>query len=127
MIFMRDYSKMSSSSLEIQNSFSAIWTGILLVLPFDTFASATAYIFFADIAHENIWGLMFFTLGLFQLLSVFADVVALRRICAALLAVLFALYVFGVLLANPYSLALSFIAPMIIGQIFAFYQARKVR
>lgn len=116
----------STRSLELQNGWSALLVGLLLLLPFDTFATAVGYRTFAAWAPEPIWGLSFLGLGTAQLAAVLVDIVVLRRIAAALLAVLFGLYVVGVAIANPISAGVAMIAPLVVGQVWAFYQARRV-
>ena len=127
MTSVRDYTKISSSGIEIQNGLSGLLTGVWLLLPVNTFSSAASYQFFAEIAPEWAWGFLFLILGAAQLISASLDQVRIRRISASLLAMLFIIYISGVLTANPYSLAIPFIIPMILGQIFSFYRARLVR
>ena len=127
MTSVRDYTKISSSGIEIQNGLSGLLTGTWLLLHVNTFASTPSYQLLADIAPEWVWGLLFLIFGITQLTSVSLDQVRMRRISSALLALLFIIYISGVFTSNPYSLAMPFIIPMILGQIFSFYRARLVR
>ena len=111
----------------MQNGLSGLLTGTWLLLPINTFASTPSYQLLADIAPEWVWGLLFLIFGITQLTSVSLDQVRMRRISSALLALLFIIYISGVFTSNPYSLAMPFIIPMILGQIFSFYRARLVR
>ena len=121
--------KLSSSTLEVQNSLSAALMGLFLLSPFQTstFASAPGYAVFLDSGiPEEGWGLLFLALGVLQLAAVWRDNVVARRIASAMLAVLFGIYVAGVAVANPVSAAIPFVLPMVAGQAWAFYRARVV-
>lgn len=117
----------STRSLELQNALAALLVGVLLLLPFDTFATASGYRVFADWAPEPVWGVSFLGLGAAQLAAVLGDAVVLRRLSAAFLAVLFAVYVVGVALANPISAGIPFVLPQVLGQVWAFWQARRIK
>lgn len=119
----------STRGLELQNAWSATLLGVLLVVPWtpSTFLSAPGYRIFLDSGiPEEVWGLVFLLLGVAQLMAVLADHVVGRRISSALLGSLFGVYVAGVAAANPVSAAIPFVLPMVVGQTWAFFQARRV-
>lgn len=121
--------QISTQALELQNGWSAALMGLFLLSPFQTstFASAPGYSVFLDSGiPEEGWGLVFLALGALQLAAAWRDNVVARRIAAALLAVLFGIYVAAVAVANPVSAAIPFVMPMVIGQGVAFYRARRV-
>lgn len=120
-------SPISTRGLEVQNSASAILVGLYLLHPAETFGSAAGYAMFRESGFsELIWGSVFLVIGTLQLCAVLQDNVIGRRVMAVSLAVLFGIYVVGFALANPLSLAIPFVLPMVLGQVWAYYQARRV-
>jgi len=119
-------SRISTRSLEFQNGWSALLVGGLFLLPPKTFSTAVGYQVFAEWAPESSWGVLFLTIGACQCLAVVFDFIVLRRISAAFLAILFSIYVIGFVLANPVSAAIPFVVPMIVGQLWAFRQSRRI-
>jgi hypothetical protein len=116
----------STRSLEFQNAWVAVLVGVYLLAPGETFGTAIGYRAFALLAPEAVWGAVFLVIGSAQLLAVLRDHVVGRRLAAGLTAVLFGAYVAGFLVSNPLSAAIPFVAPLVAGQVWAFYRARVV-
>lgn len=118
--------RVSTRSLEFQNAWVAWLVGVYLLLPGETFGTAAGYRTFALLASETVWGAAFLVIGSVQLLAVLWDHVIGRRLAAALTAVLFGGYVAGFLVSNPLSAAIPFVAPLAVGQAWAFFRSRRV-
>ena len=59
----------STRAIELQNGWSALLVGALLLYPSATFQTAASYQFFAAYGDEWTWGLVFLALGVAQLLA----------------------------------------------------------
>lgn len=116
----------STMPLEVQNGWSALLIGIILLLPFNTFGSSPWYQTFERWAPESTWGVIFLALGIVQLVSTLTDVVIFRRLASALLAILFLVFATGVVSWNVRSIWIGLLVPVVVGQVWAFYQSRKV-
>ena len=117
----------STRSLEVQNGWSAAMVGLFLMLPVETFSTASGYtVFLKSGLPEPFWGALFLVLGVLQLVAAFQNRVIPRRIAASLLACLFGVYVAAIAVGNPASAAIPFVLPMVVGQVWAFYRARVV-
>lgn len=116
----------STRSLEFQNALVAFLTGVYLLAPGETFATAAGYRTFALVAPEPVWGVTFLLIGSAQLAATLTDHIVGRRLTSGLTAVLFGVYVAGFLVSNPLSAAIPFVAPMVAGQVWAFYRSRRV-
>lgn len=116
----------STRSLELQNAWSALLVGITLLIPVSTFGTSTTLIELERFLPEWAWGVVFALLGLAQIIGVVKDIVVVRRLSAALLGILFAVYVTTLFYFNPASFGASFVLPMAVGQAWSFFQARRV-
>jgi hypothetical protein len=118
--------KWSTRSVEIQNGMAAFLVGLLLMYPAKTFASGPGYrVFLESGIPEFGWGAVFMVLGGLQVTGSLTGPVVLRRLAASLLACLFGVYVIGFAIANPVSAAIPFVLPMVVGQVVAFFVARR--
>lgn len=115
----------STRGLEMQNGMAALLSGLVLILPPDTFATSPSYRLFAEWAPESVWGLSLLGIGVAQIAAALHDAVVMRRIAAAILGVLFAILGGGILTINPASGVAPIILMLALGQIGAFWQARR--
>lgn len=118
--------QISTQSLELQNGLASFLVGFIFLLPPAAFA-VPWYQVFSVWAPESAWGTIFLVLGVIQMAMTMLDVVVLRRIAAALLGVLFCVYLLGVVSWNPMSPWIGFLLPVALGQLCAFFRARRIR
>lgn len=115
----------STRGLEMQNGCAALLSGIVLILPLQTFATSPSYSLFAAWAPETIWGVSFLGAGVAQIAAALYDQVVMRRIAAVILGVLFAVIGTGIMLVNPPSAVAPILLALTLGQLGAFWQARR--
>lgn len=115
----------STRGLEMQNGLAALLAGVVLILPADTFATSPSYRLFDAWAPEPVWGLSFLGAGAAQISAALYDAVVMRRIAAAVLAVLFAVLGGGIATVNPASGVAPILLALALGQLGAFWQARR--
>ncbi len=115
----------STRGLEMQNGCAALLSGIVLILPLQTFATSPSYSLFAAWAPEPIWGVSFLGAGAAQIAAALYDQVVMRRIAAVILGVLFAVIGAGIMLVNPPSAVAPILLVLALGQLGAFWQARR--
>ncbi|MGA4519263.1 hypothetical protein ACPA0F_18555 [Solibacillus silvestris] len=60
----------SFHTLKIFTTSIAIWWGVVLILPFDTFSTAVPYRAMAEIASEFYWGLLMLLMGCSHLIGI---------------------------------------------------------
>ena len=60
----------SFRTLKIFSTSIAMWWGVVLILPFDTFSTALSYKAMAGIAPEFYWGLLMLIMGLAHLIGI---------------------------------------------------------
>lgn len=116
----------STRGLELQNGCAALLSGAVLILPWDTFATSAGYRLFGTWAPESVWGVSLLGAGAAQMAAALYDAVLMRRIAAAVLGVLFAILGAGIAVANPASGVAPIILALALGQVAAYWQARRV-
>lgn len=66
-------------AVEVATTSIAIWWGIILILPYDTFSEAVAYGAMSTLAPEFVWALVLLLIGFLQLYGIVRDHYSFKR------------------------------------------------
>jgi hypothetical protein len=66
-------------AVEVATTSLALWWGLILILPFDTFSSSSSYKAMAGIASEPCWGLFMLAIGTAQLFGMILNNYFIKR------------------------------------------------